>query len=256
MPLVVLVNGNSASAAEIIAGALQDHDRALVVGTTTFGKGLVQSVVELAPGPQALKLTTGRWFTPSGRQLERPVRRGAVPMAAVDDDAAEDTTATDSTRPKFYTDGGRVVLGGGGITPDRVVRSDSLSTGEQAFARALGARIPEYRASLSAYALAVKGRNGVSSPDFAITTAMRRGVIAQMRERGIDLPDSVFAGATDLLDQQLGDEITRYVFGRPAEIRRQVARDPQVRAATAVLTRARTPAELFALAEADTGRGR
>jgi carboxyl-terminal processing protease len=254
MPVVVLVNGNSASAAEIIAGALQDHDRALVLGTTTFGKGLVQSVVELGPGPQALKLTTGRWFTPSGRQLERPVRRGAVPLAVVDDDSTE--AAPDSARPTFHTDAGRVVTGGGGITPDRVVRPDTLSAGEQVFARVLGARIPAFRAALSAYALGVKGRNGVSSPDFTITAAMRRGLIAEMRERGIDLPDSVFAGATGLLDEQLGDEITRYVFGRPAEIRRQVARDAQVRAATAVLARARTPAELFALAEADTGRGR
>jgi hypothetical protein len=102
----------------------------------------------------------------------------------------------------------------------------------------------------------VKGRNGVTDPRFTVTAAMRRGFIAQMRERGIDLPDSIFAGATDLLDEQLGDEITRYVFGRPEEIRRQVARDAQVRAATAVLGRARTPAELFALAEVDPGRGR
>ena len=256
MPIVVLVNGNSASASEIIAGALQDHDRALVVGTVTFCKGLVQSVVELGPGPQALKLTTGRWFTPSGRQLERPARHGIAPLTLVDADTPDTAAAADSARPKFYTDAGRVVLGGGGITPDRIVRPDSLSTGEQAFARALGSRIPEYRAALSSFALDIKGRNGVTNPDFPITAAMRRGLIAQMRERGIDLPDSIFAGATELLDEQLGDEITRYVFGRPAEIRRQVARDAQVRAATTVLGRARTPAELFALAERDPGRGR
>lgn len=256
MPVVVLVNGNSASASEIIAGALQDHDRALVLGTTTFGKGLVQSVVELGPGPQALKLTTGRWFTPSGRQLERPSRRDPALLAAVDPGDDRPTAAADTTRPKFFTDAGRVVYGGGGIRPDWVVGPDSLSPGEQAFARALGSRIPEYRASLSAYALDVKGRNGVTDPTFAVTASMRRALIAQMRERGIDLADSLFAGAAGLLDEQLGDEITRYVFGRPAEIRRQVARDAQVRAATTVLARARTPAELFALAETDPGRGR
>jgi carboxyl-terminal processing protease len=256
MPMVVLVNGNSASASEIIAGALQDHDRALVVGTTTWGKGLVQSVVELGPGPQALKLTTGRWYTPSGRQLERPARREPTLITAVDEDPDRDVAAPDSARPKFRTDAGRVVYGGGGITPDRIVRPDSLSPAEQAFARALGSRIPEYRAALSAYALDVKGRNGVTDPAFVVTSAMRRGFVAQMRERGIDLPDSVFAGAADLLDEQLGDEITRYVFGRPAEILRQVARDTQVHAATTVLARARTPAELFALAEVDPGRGR
>jgi hypothetical protein len=83
---------------------------------------------------------------------------------------------------------------------------------------------------------------------------MRRGFIAMMRERGIDLPDSTFAGAATLLDEQLGDEITRYVFGRDAEIQRQISRDPQVRAALGLLGRAQTPAELLTLAGTDTGR--
>ncbi|MDH4045883.1 MAG: S41 family peptidase, partial [Gemmatimonadota bacterium] len=256
MPMVVLVNGNSASASEIIAGALQDHDRALVVGTTTFGKGLVQSVVELGPGPQALKLTTGRWFTPSGRQLERPTRREVMLVAQADADEEDAQAVADSTKPKFFTDGGRVVFGGGGIIPDRVVPPDSLSSGEQAFARALGSRVPEYRAALSGFALDTKGRNALTDPNFVVTVAMRRGLIAQMRERGIDLPDSIFTGAAELLDEQLGDEIARYVFGRQIEIRRQLGRDAQVRAAAAVLGKARTPAELFALAEAESGRGR
>jgi carboxyl-terminal processing protease len=255
MPLVVLVNGNSASAAEIIAGAWQDHDRALVVGVPTFGKGLVQSVVELGPGPQALKLTTGRWFTPSGRQLERPARRDHALVARADsNEAPADSAAADTTRPRFRTSAGRVVLGGGGITPDHVIRSDTLTEGEQAFAQALGSRVPEYRAAITAYALEVKGRNGVAGPDFAVSPSMRRGFIALMRERGIDLPDSTFAGAATLLDEQLGDEITRYVFGRDAEIQRQVSRDPQVRAALGLLGRAQTPAELLTLAGTDTGR--
>jgi carboxyl-terminal processing protease len=258
MPIVVLVNGNSASASEIIAGALQDHDRALVVGTTTFGKGLVQSVVELGPGPQALKLTTGRWFTPSGRQLERPTRREALLLAQVAEEEADSSAdvVADSAKPKFFTDGGRVVHGGGGITPDRIVRPDSLSVGEQAFARALGSRIPEYRAALSGFALDAKGRNTITDPGFVVTAAMRRSFMAQMRERGIDLADSIFTGAAELLDEQLGDEVTRYVFGREAEIRRQLQRDAQVRAATAVLGKAKTPAELLALAEVEPGRGR
>lgn len=257
MPLVVLVNGNSASAAEIIAGAWQDHDRALLVGTPTFGKGLVQSVVELGPGPQALKLTTGRWFTPSGRQLERPARRDPVLLAMRDPDAPPaDSAVSDSTRPRFHTASGRVVLGGGGITPDHVVQSDTLTSGEQAFARALGSKVPEFRAALTSYALEVKGRNGVPGPDFEVSPSMRRGFIAMMRERGIALPDSTFAGAGALLDEQLGDEITRYVFGRDAEIQRQVARDQQVRAALGFLGRAQTPAELLTLGGTDSGRTR
>jgi carboxyl-terminal processing protease len=264
MPLVVLVNGNSASAAEIIAGALQDHDRALIVGTTTFGKGLVQSVFELGPGPQALKLTTGRWYTPSGRVLERPsARRDEILLAAEaegdstaivaqratgDTTGADSAAAADSARPRFRTDGGRVVLGGGGITPDRLVRADTLTTGEQAFAAALGRRLPEYRAALTAFALDVKGRNGVSDTAFTVTPAMRAQLIREFRKRGIDLPDSVYGGAAQLLDEQLGDEIARYVFSRQVEIRRQLARDPQVREAIGLLRQARSPAELFTLA--------
>lgn len=253
MPIVVLQNGNSASAAEIIAGALQDHDRALIVGTTSFGKGLVQSVYELGPGPQALKLTTGRWFTPSGRQLERPVRRGgaAIAQAAPDDsvDTADTTAAApDTTRPRFHTDAGRLVFGGGGIAPDRVVTPDTLTTKEQAFARAIGSRVPEYRAALTADALEVKGRNGVTDPMFRVTAAMRAELVAQLKQHGITLPDSLYAGAAGFLDEQLGDEIVRFVFGRDLEIRRQLARDPQVREAAALLARAKSPAELLALA--------
>jgi len=258
MPLVVLVNGNSASAAEIIAGALQDQDRALIVGTTTFGKGLVQSVVELGPGPEALKLTTGRWFTPSGRQLERPARRDALmAMRGLEDDSVTaDSAAADSTRPTFHTASGRLVLGGGGITPDRVVEPDTLTTAEQAFARALGSKVPEYRAALTAAALDVKAADGVSSPTFTVSAKMYRDLIGQMRDRGIELPDSVIAGAHDLLVEVLGDEIARYVFGRDTEIQRQVGRDPQVRAATSLLARAKTPTELLSLASAEPGRGR
>jgi carboxyl-terminal processing protease len=270
MPLVVLVNGNSASAAEIIAGALQDHDRGLIVGTTTFGKGLVQSVFDL--GAQALKLTTGRWYTPSGRVLERPTaRRDQIVLGESDpeavsavtaarspaDSARADSAAADSTKPKFYTEGGRLVLGGGGITPDRVVSPDTLTAGEQAFAVALGRRVPEYRAALTAFALDVKGRNALTDSTFRVTPAMRTQLIRDMRKRGIDLPDSIFAGAGQLLDEQLGDEIARYVFSRQAEIGRQLARDRQVREAIALLQRAKSPAELFTLAaQAEKSAGR
>jgi carboxyl-terminal processing protease len=262
MPVVVLVNGNSASAAEIIAGALQDHDRALIVGTTTFGKGLVQSVFDMGPGPQALKLTTGRWYTPSGRVLERPsAHRDELLIAAAEgdstavaamrttgDSARADSTVADSAKPRFYTEGGRVVLGGGGITPDRVVPPDTLTTGEQTFAAALGRQLPEYRAALTAFALDLKARNAVNDSSFTVSPAMRTQLIRMLRERGVDLPDAVFGGASQLLDEQLGDEIARYVFSRRTEIARQLGRDQQVREAITLLRQAKSPAELFSLA--------
>src|SRR5437773_6371803 len=103
LPIVVLVNGGSASAAEIIAGALQDHDRALLVGTPTFGKGLVQSLWALTP-ETALKLTTARWYTPSGRTIQRKSRNEADQEAQVAlSEERRDTSKVD-TAQVFHTD--------------------------------------------------------------------------------------------------------------------------------------------------------
>ncbi len=252
MPLVVLVNQNSASAAEIIAGALQDHDRGLILGATTFGKGLVQTVFELGPGPQALKITTGRWYTPTGRVLERPDHQDRTRIAAVVAADEEPIAAVTAPEPpdslRFYTDGGRVVYGGGGIRPDLVVALDGLSEAEQGFARALGRRIPDYRSALTTYALEIKGEGRIKDPDFPVTPAMRTELVQRLEERGIDLADSVWAGAAELLDLQIGYEVTRYVFGRVAEIRRQMQRDAQVKQAIALLRQVTTPNELLTLA--------
>ena len=150
LPIVVLVNDGTASAAEIIAGALQDHDRAVVVGTPTFGKGLVQTLFPLGEGV-ALKLTTARWFTPSGRTIQRTAKNeeAQAEQAALEAGdtmpGAPDKEHTDSairTRPIFHTDAGRIVRGGGGIVPDLVIRPDTLSGGEKEFAKALGSHSP------------------------------------------------------------------------------------------------------------------
>ena len=125
-PVVVLVDGGAASAAEIVAGALQDHDRALVVGTTSFGKGLVQSLYPLRQG-WALKLTTARWYTPSGRSIQRDRQMQNGRMVEVVPDSLE-TDSVRASRPAFKSDAGRIVYGGGGITPDLVVPADTVSS--------------------------------------------------------------------------------------------------------------------------------
>ncbi len=129
-PMAVLVDGGSASASEILAGALQDLDRALVVGEATYGKGSVQSLYPLRNGQGAVKLTTARYLTPLGRSIHRPgtASDDDEEQAAEDAGAPADTAAADSaSRPEFHTKSGRVVRGGGGILPDLVVAADSLA---------------------------------------------------------------------------------------------------------------------------------
>jgi len=249
LPLVVLVNGGTASAAEIITGALQDHDRAVVVGTPTFGKGLVQSLWQLTP-ETALKLTTARWYTPSGRTIQRKSK--SEDDQAAQAEAAElgrDTSKVDSSLV-FHTDHGRVVLGGGGIRPDLFVKPDTFTTSERAFMKAVGSKIPTYQDVRASYALEVKGSGLVKSPTFSVTPDMVGEVLRRLRARGVAVPDSVMAGARTLIADDLGHEITRYVFGRPAEVRRRMDEDHQVQAALALARRAKSPQDLLSIAAA------
>ena len=117
IPIVVMVNGNSASSAEIVTGALQDMDRAVVLGTKTYGKGLVQMPIDL-PYNCEMKVTTSRYYIPSGRCIQARKYRH--------NDGGSSEVIADSTKRKFYTLNGREVLDAGGITPDVVVDSDSL----------------------------------------------------------------------------------------------------------------------------------
>jgi carboxyl-terminal processing protease len=259
LPIVVLVNDGTASAAEIIAGALQDHDRAVVVGAPTFGKGLVQTLFPLGEGV-ALKLTTARWFTPSGRTIQRIAKdeedqATQAALAVVSDTilGAPDKESTDSAlkeRPIFHTDAGRVVRGGGGIVPDLVIRPDSLTSAERDFAKALGNGLPQYRDALTTIALEAKKTHGVKSESFKVTPAMRQQVLQRLRAKDVQIGTAVFNGAGNLIDQQLGYEIARYVFGRPAEFRRRAAQDLQMQTAIGLLRKAQTPKQLLGLAQA------
>jgi len=259
LPIVVLVNDGTASAAEIIAGALQDHDRAVVVGAPTFGKGLVQTLFPLGEGV-ALKLTTARWFTPSGRTIQRIAKNeedqaSQAALAVIADTVlgAPDKESTDSAlkeRPIFHTDAGRVVRGGGGIVPDLVIRPDSLTSAERDFAKALGNSLPQYRDALTTIALDAKKTHGVKSESFKVTPEMRQQVYQRLRAKDIQMTPAVFNGAGNLIDEQLGYEIARYVFGRPAEFRRRATRDLQMQTALGLLRKAQTPKQLLGLAQA------
>ena len=246
LPIVVIVNGGSASAAEIIAGALQDHDRAVLIGTPTFGKGLVQSFWRLTP-ETGLKLTTARWFTPSGRTIQRVTRNEAEQEAQVIAAQRGQDTKIDSTAV-FHTDAGRTIFGGGGIRPDIYVVADTFTTAERAFVKALGDKIPLFRDALTASAIELKESNRLPSPNFSVTQAMVDDIVRRMRAKGADLPDSVIAGARTLITQELGYEAARYVFGRSVEFRRRMADDEQIKRALALADRAKSPQDLLTLA--------
>ncbi len=131
VPLVVLVNGDTASAAEIVAGALQDHDRALIVGETTFGKGLVQFPFQL-DYDSALLLTIAKYFTPSGRLIQRDYSNGGYSYYFPGGLAADRSTQPNpQTGPESHTDMGRAVYGGGGIAPDETVKPGTITAVER-----------------------------------------------------------------------------------------------------------------------------
>lgn len=247
LPIVVLVNGASASASEIVAGALQDHDRALLVGTPTFGKGLVQTVFQLS-NDAALKLTTARWYTPSGRSINRPGRTEEEQERLAE---AGDTARADTTRrlETFRTSHGRAVLGGGTITPDVVIRADSADLeAARRLDAVLGRNVTKYWDAVAALALDVRARRAVQSPTFVVTPEISSAFLRLLGERGVTLDRTVIEATQSFIDRQLGYQIARYVFGRAGEVRRMASEDRTMSEAVRFAGRARTPSELLALA--------
>ncbi len=233
MPVVVLVNGNTASAAEIVAGALQDHDRALVMGRVTYGKGSAQAVYPLDNGA-AVMLTHARWYTPLGRSLE---------VAAPDEVRLADA---DTARPVFRTASGRAVYGGGGIVPDVVAGDSAVDPAERRLLAELGADVPRWREALTAQARALIREGAVRDTNFTVRAEWRPRVRRQLESYGVRVSATTFAEAPDLVDRQLGNEIARQAFGIPFAQRRFVRTDTVVQRAAELLRRARTPQGVFA----------
>ncbi len=229
MPLVLLVNRQTASSAEVIAAALQDHDRAIVVGTPTYGKGVIQTTFPLRQDV-AVKFTTARWYAPSGRTIQRSA-----------DSAAADTAVHRSV-------GGRPLASHRGIVPDVAVRPRWHGSAEAFYGRETRLAPNAYRASLSVAAAGIVESGGVRSRGFAVTPAMREAFWDELVERRVPLRRWVFEGAHSVVDRELGYALARQRWGEAAEIERRAADDAAMRAALALTSRARTMGALVAVA--------
>ncbi|HEX6065704.1 MAG TPA: S41 family peptidase [Longimicrobiales bacterium] len=247
MPVVTLVGPGTASASEILAGALQDHDRSLVLGRTTFGKGSVQTLFPLA-NKNYLKMTTARWFTPSGRSIQRPYGIGAV---HANGEEVEDSTvaANDSTKkPAFKTDGGRTVYGGGGIHPDLIVMPDTLTLREKAFYEAAQKQAQQYRLAAFNYAVHYVKANPNLPINFQVTDAMLNEFYVALTKAGVKIDRATFEDARKAVAQDLGLEIAYSKGGQEGWRKRSNLASPEIQVAAELLRKSTSPASLFAAA--------
>jgi carboxyl-terminal processing protease len=246
IPIVVLVDAHTASASEIVAGALQDHDRALIMGTTSFGKGLVQSLFKL-DGGYALKMTTAKWYTPSGRSIQK--ERKLLPDGEFVE-VMPDSLETDSARlarPKYKSDAGRVVYGGGGITPDIIVKADTLSTPEQKLLQSLAPKSQIFAQELQDFSGEMKGK--VQS-GFSVTPQIRDAFVARLKAKGVTVDSALLAkGAATELDRMIGVRITSMAFGDSATKRKYLNDDNQLQRAIEALNGVKDTQGLLTLAQ-------
>jgi carboxyl-terminal processing protease len=250
MPIVILIDNYSASAAEIVAGALQDHDRALIIGQTSFGKGLVQTMYNL-DGGYALKMTTGKWYTPAGRSIQK--ERQLTPdgqYVEVHPDSLE-TDSARKARPTYKSDAGRTLFGGGAITPDLLVRPDTFTTPEQELVRAIAPKSQDVYVTLYDLAFELKDKVAI---DFTVQPAWRDELYNRLQRKGVEIDRGLYDRGSRWVDRQLEARIARTAFGDSTERRRRLPDDPQLQKAIEVLRKGLTQKELLALASTAPAR--
>ncbi len=231
LPIVVLVNRNSASASEIVSGALQDHDRALVVGETTFGKALVQSVYRIS-GNAGLALTTGRYYTPSGRLIQRPWDGSFdeyLTYTLRDQKSEREHSSVDLK----YTDAGRKVYSGGGIEPDKFIAGpvegfSPTRFGRQLYARGSFANFADQFVAEgdTRFSDASKSKKRIAR-GFTVTDEMIQDFRASLKTQKIKIDEEAFKTDEQFIRAMVRYDIDLALFGVEEARRNLIGRDPQ-----------------------------
>ena len=257
LPMVVLVSRDSASASEIVSGALQDHDRALVVGETTFGKALVQSVYRISEGA-GLALTTGRYYTPSGRLIQRPWDGSFDEYLTytLRDQRAERQHSSSELK---YTDAGRKVYGGGGIEPDKFVVGpvegfNPTRFGRILFARQVFANFADQFTAVGDTRLSAANKNKKPiAPAFVVDDAMMKDFRASLGQQKVTIDEESFVKDDTFIRAMIHYDIDLALFGVEEARRNLISRDPQAQFALGQFAEAEHLSELSARAR--TARG-
>ncbi len=245
VPLVVLVNKDTASAAEIVAGALQDHDRALIVGETTFGKGLVQLPIQLEYD-SALLLTIAKYTTPSGRLIQRDYSNGGFYDYYKHAITGETDPAAPQVGPESRTDLGRTVYGGGGIAPDEVVAPAKLAPGESRLADPVFAFSLELTtgrvAGFESYKIQkpIEFGHDLQATDYPVTDALFKEFKKFVAGRPVfKVTQEQIDRARAYVNRQLRFELATAAYGSTAAIQVFNETDPQIARGIDAMPRAR-----------------